>query len=57
MKTDTLLNLYQSYTLTKVSELNKQSLIALYAQNEQLSQLNEELTRQIALQSKFLGIR
>ena len=25
MKTDTLLNLYQSYTLTKVSELNKQS--------------------------------
>lgn len=45
MKTDTLLNLYQSYTLTRVSELNKQSLIALYAQNEQLSQLNEELTR------------
>jgi hypothetical protein len=45
MKTDTLLNLYQSYTLTKVSELNKQSLIALYAQNEQLSQLNEELAR------------
>ena len=45
MKTDTLLNLYQSYTLTTVSELNKQSLIALYAQNEQLSQLNEELTR------------
>ena len=43
MKTDTLLNLYQSYTLTKVSELNKQSLIALYAQNEQLAQLNEEL--------------
>lgn len=45
MKTDTLLNLYQSYTLTKVSELNKQSLIALYAQNEQLGQLNEELAR------------
>lgn len=45
MKTDTLLNLYQSYTLTKVSELNKHSLIALYAQNEQLSQLNEELAR------------
>lgn len=45
MKTDTLLNLYQSYTLTKVSELNKQSLIALYAQNEQLGKLNEELAR------------
>ena len=45
MKTDTLLNIYQSYTLTKVSELNKQSLIALYAQNEQLGQLNEELAR------------
>lgn len=45
MKTDTLLNIYQSYTLTKVSELNKQSLIALYAQNKQLSQLNEELAR------------
>ena len=45
MKTDTLLNLYQSYTLTKVSELNKQSLIALYAQNEQLTQLNKELAR------------
>ena len=45
MKTDTLLNLYQSYTLTKVNELNKQCLIALYAQNEQLSQLNEELAR------------
>ena len=29
MKTDTLLNLYQSYTLTKVIELNKQSLITL----------------------------
>lgn len=45
MKTDNLLNLYQSYTLTKVSELNKQSLIALYAQNEQLGQLNKELIR------------
>ena len=45
MKSDTLLNLYQSYTLTKVSELNKQSLIALYAQNEQLGKLNEELAR------------
>ena len=45
MKTDTLLNLYQSYTLTKVSELNKQSLIALYAQNGQLGQLNDELAK------------
>ena len=45
MNTNTLLNIYQSYALTKVSELNKQSLVALYAQNEQLSKLNEELTR------------
>ena len=45
MNTNTLLNIYQSYALTKVSELNKHSLVALYAQNEQLSKLNEELTR------------
>jgi hypothetical protein len=45
MNTDTLFNIYQSYTLTKVSELNKHSLVALYAQNEQLSKLNQELAR------------
>lgn len=45
MNTDTLFKIYQSYTLTKVGELNKHSLVALYAQNEQLSKLNQELTR------------
>lgn len=45
MDTNTLLNIYQSYTLTKVSEINKQSLIAAYAQNEQLNKLNKELLR------------
>ncbi len=45
MDTNTLLNIYQSYTLTKVSEINKQSLIAAYAQNEQLNNLNKELSR------------
>ena len=45
MDTNTLLNIYQSYTLTKVSEINKQSLIAAYAQNEQLNKLNKELSR------------
>lgn len=45
MNTNTLFNIYQSYTLTKVSELNKQTLVALYAQNEQLNKLNEELAR------------
>lgn len=45
MDTNTLFNIYQSYTLTKVSEFNKQTLVALYAQNEQLIKLNEELAR------------
>lgn len=45
MDTNSLLNIYQSYTLTKVSELNKQSLVAIYAQNEQLNKLNQELAR------------
>ena len=45
MKINTLLNIYQSYELTKISALNKQNLIALYAQNEQLNKLNNELAR------------
>ncbi len=45
MKADTLFNIYQSYSLAKISALNKQNLIALYAQNEQLDKLNKELAR------------
>ena len=45
MNIDTIFDIYKAYSLTKISELNKQSLIAQYRQNEQLSQLNDELAK------------
>ena len=42
MDTNTLLRIYQTYSLEKISALSKQSLAAQYAQNEQLVQLNKE---------------
>ena len=45
MNIDTIFDIYKAYSLTKISELNKQGLIAQYRQNEQLSQLNDELAK------------
>ena len=45
MNIETVFDIYKAYSLTKISELNKQSLIAQYRQNEQLSQLNDELAK------------
>ena len=45
MNANTILNIYQSYSLAKVSALNQQSLAAIYAQNGQLEKLNYELAR------------
>ena len=54
MKADTLFNIYQSYSLAKISALNKQNLIALYAQNEQLSKLNKELAKSNSVTQQIL---
>lgn len=54
MKADTLFNIYQSYSLAKISALNKQNLIALYAQNEQLSKLNKELAKSNSVSQQIL---
>ncbi len=40
---DRILNIHQSYSLKKVSDLNKQILIAQYAQTEQISKLEKEM--------------
>jgi len=55
MKADTLFNIYQSYSLAKISALNKQNLIALYAQNEQLSKLNKELAKSNSVNQQILN--
>ena len=54
MKANTLLNIYQSYSLAKISALNKENLIALYAQNEQLSNLNKELVKANSVNEQIL---
>ena len=54
MKADTLFNIYQSYSLAKISALNKQNLIALYAQNEQLNKLNKELAKSNSVTQQIL---
>ena len=43
MNTNTILHIYKTYSLEKISALSKQSLIAQYAQNEQLVKLNKQL--------------
>ena len=54
MNTDRALRAYQAYSLTKISELNKQTLIAQYAQCEQLNQLNKEMAAANATSNKIL---
>ncbi len=54
MDTNTLLRIYQTYSLEKISALSKQSLAAQYAQNEQLVQLNKELAVNNAIANKIL---
>ena len=54
MDTNTLLRIYQTYSLEKISALSKQSLAAQYAQNEQLVQLNKELAANNAVANKIL---
>lgn len=54
MDTNTLLRIYQTYSLEKISALSKQSLAAQYAQNEQLVQLNKELAANNAIANKIL---
>lgn len=54
MKADTLFNIYQSYSLAKISALNKQNLVALYAQNEQLGKLNKELAKSNSVTQQIL---
>ena len=54
MKTDTLFNIYQAYSLAKISALNKQNLVALYAQNEQLGKLNKELAKSNSVTQQIL---
>jgi len=54
MDTNTLLRIYQTYSLEKISALSKRSLAAQYAQNEQLVQLNKELAANNAIANKIL---
>lgn len=54
MDTNTLLRIYQTYSLEKISALSKQSLAAQYAQNEQLVQLKNELAANITIANKIL---
>ena len=54
MDTNTLLRIYQTYSLEKISALSKQSLAAQYAQNEQLVQHNKELSANNAIVNKIL---
>lgn len=54
MDTNTLLRIYQTYSLEKISALSKQNLAAQYAQNEQLVKLNKELAANNAVANKIL---
>lgn len=43
MGLDRLLNIYQAYTITKISAYNKQMLIAHYAQCEKIGKLQQQI--------------
>lgn len=43
MGLDRLLNIYQAYTITKISAYNKQMLIAHYAQCEKIGELQQQI--------------
>ena len=51
---DRILNVHQTYSLTKVSALNKQILIAQYAQIEQISKLEKEIQRSNEISREIL---
>jgi hypothetical protein len=48
MDIDRTLQIYQGYTLTKISALNKQQLIAQYAQCQKISDLEKSLKRELS---------
>lgn len=47
MNIDRTLNIYQAYSLAKISALNKQMVIAQYAQCEQISKLEKSLSKEL----------
>lgn len=51
---DRILNIHQSYSLSKVSALNKQILVAQYAQIQQISKLEKELKQSNEISRKIL---
>ena len=54
MDSNTLLRIYQTYSLEKISALSKQSLAMQYAQNGQLVQLNRQLAETNAATNSIL---
>ena len=54
MNTRQIISLYQTYSLAKISELNRQSLIAQYAQCEQLERLRSEVASNTAATNQIL---
>ena len=47
MNIDRTLNIYKAYSLAKISALNKQMLIAQYAQCEQIGKLEKSLSKEL----------
>lgn len=47
MNIDRTLNIYQAYSLAKISALNKQMVIAQYAQCEQIGKLEKSLSKEL----------
>ena len=54
MDKNTWLNIYQAYSLEKISSLNKHGLAMQYAQCEQLVKLNKELAATNATTRRIL---
>lgn len=54
MNTRQIITLYQTYSLAKISELNRQSLIAQYAQCEQLERLRSEVASNTSATNQLL---
>lgn len=56
MNIDRILNIYQSYSLTKISAINKQMLIAQYAQCENIKAVKNNWTSPILYQDIYWKI-
>ena len=54
MNTDTLLQIYQAYSLEKINALSKKSLAIQYAQNGELVKLNKQLAANNAATNTIL---